>query len=248
MTTKNRTKNVLVIQARLNPDIIVTEQANFRKIIETTGFELTFANPLLNSEEMNWDNPSELLQKYGSSIWLGSAEVDLSLETPEQERYQNKVLPFAQKILSEDEPALGICLGHQTFALAGGAKIERDENKREFGTTILKLTKNGDEDPIFNSLLKPISMVFVHNDTVVNLPYGFTILGSTVRNRFSALRKGRTVTVQGHPEITDTTPLKKRILLAQNNTNLKIYDFTYPLVDPGPTSIIVKNFLAESSK
>lgn len=245
MTTKNRTKSALVIQARLNPNIIAAEQENFRKIIEATGFELTFANPFRDSENINWKNPDELLRKYGSSIWLGSAEVDLSLKTPQRKIYLNHVLPLAKEILEENEPALGICLGHQTLALAGGAKIERDENKREFGTTTLRLTKSGMRDRIFNSLSNTMSMVFVHNDSVVNLPSGFNILGSTTRNRFSSLRKGRVVTLQGHPEINDISNLKKRIVSAQKNTHLRIYDFTYPLVNPDPTNVIIRNFLAE---
>lgn len=248
MTITNRAKNVLVVQARLIPKIIVAEQANFRKTVEGTGFQLTFANPLQDNEEINWSNPGELLHEYGSSMWLGSAEVDLSQPTIEREKYLSRSMPLAQKILEENEPALGICLGHQTFALVGGAKIKRDKNKREFGTTTLKLTSSGMSDPIFNLLSNTIPMVFVHNDSVINLPFGFNILGSTIRNRFSALRKGRIVTLQGHPEINDTASLKKRIILAQKNTNLHTYDFTYPLVDTYLTEVIIKNFLAETYK
>ncbi len=244
MIHKNRAKRVLVIQARLNPNIIVAEQDNFRKIAASTGLELTFVNPLLDDDKINWSNLNQLLDQFGSSIWLGSAEVDLSIKTPEQKKYINKVLPLAKEIIRRDKPALGICLGHQTFAIAAGAKIGRDTNKREFGTTVLRLTDDGIRDPIFNSLSRPISMVFVHNDSVISAPSGFKILASTLRNKFSALRKGNIFTIQGHPEITDTIALKKRIILAQKNTGLNIYDFTYPLIDPGPTNLIIQNFLA----
>lgn len=70
MLSKNRKKKVLVIRARLNPKIIVSEQVIIRKIVENTGFELTFLNPLLDSENIDWKNPDRLLNKYGSTIWL----------------------------------------------------------------------------------------------------------------------------------------------------------------------------------
>lgn len=246
MTYKNRIKNVVVIQARLNPKIIFAEQANFRKLIKSTDFKLTFVNPLQDSNWINWNNPDGFLNKYGSSIWLGSAEIDLSQPSPEREKYQNRVLSLAQKILRENEPALGICLGHQTFALVSGTKIVRNKKNREFGTTFLKLTRDGEGDPIFRNLHKPISMVFAHNDSVINLPSGFTIIASTTRNRFSVLRKGRIVTVQGHPEIVDTSSLKKRVILAQKNTSFKLFNFTSPLVNPGSTDLIIKNFLTQT--
>lgn len=242
MTLKARTNNVLVIQPRLNFDVIVKEQANLRKIVERIDVKLTFVNPLQNNKEIQWNNPSNLLNKFRCSIWLGSGDIDLSQQTQERERYMNRVLPLAQKILSEDAPAMGICLGHQTFAFAGGAKIEKISNRAETGTTILKLTPEGKSDVVFHSLPRPISIVYSHKDSVTRLPSDFTILGYTIRDPYSALRRGKIITIQGHPEITNTTNLKKKMALAPQHT-LNGYELTYPVVNPGQTDMIIRNFL-----
>jgi GMP synthase-like glutamine amidotransferase len=245
MTLKARTSNVLVIQPRLNTNVIAKEQANLRKIVEKIDVKLTFVNPLQNNKEIQWDNPSDLLHKFGCSIWLGSGDIDLSQQTQERERYINRVLPLAQKILAEDEFAMGICLGHQTFALAGGVKIEKINNRAETGTTILKLTPEGKSDVIFYSLPSPISIVYSHKDSVTSLPFGFAILGYTIRDQYSALRRGKIITMQGHPEITDTTNLKKKMAIAPQHT-LNGYELTYPVVDPGQTDVIIRNFLTNA--
>lgn len=243
MTPTSKFRHILVIQARLNPDVITAEQKNLNKIAAATGYILTFVNPLRDDKDINWNHPKMVLDQYNASIWLGSAEVNLSLDTPERKKYLERVLPLAHKILKEDIPTLGICLGLQTFAFAAGAKIERDIQKREFGTTALRLTEEGQHYPIFNSFPNTIPMVFAHNDSVINVPPGFIVLGSTLRNRLAALQKGNVIMLQGHPEITDTTKLKKRIKLAQKATHLPAYNFTSPLVDPGPTSKMITNFL-----
>lgn len=243
MKTKDRNNNVLLIQARTNPEIIVNEQENLKRIFYGTKFEFTFANPIKEDLYIDWNYPKKILEKYGKTIWLGSAEIDLSIKTEKQEIYKERVLPLAQEILKENVSTLGICLGHQTLAFAGGARIERNKDNREFGTTALRLTDKGRVDPIFNSLPNLINMVFAHNDSVVDLPSGFTLLASTIRNQFSVLKKGKIITFQGHPEITDVYKLKKRIILAQKRTNLDTLSFTYPLIDPGPTDLIIKNFL-----
>lgn len=242
MTLKARTNNVLVIQPRLNLDVIAKEQTNLRKIVEKINVKLTFVNPLQNDKKIQWNNPSNLLSEFGSSMWLGSGDIDLSQSTQERERYLNTVLPLAQKILKEDEPAMGICLGHQTFALAGGAKIEKVNSRAETGTTVLKLTSKGESDFIFYSLPKPIFVVYSHKDSVASLPSNFTILGYTIRDQYSALRRGKIITIQGHPEITNTANLRRKMARAPRHT-LNGYTLTYPVIDPGPTDLIIKNFL-----
>jgi GMP synthase-like glutamine amidotransferase len=249
MSALNKSKRrVLVIQARLNPEVITTEQESIRKIANEAGFNPFFINPLNKTDDINWHNPDKLFNGYNCSIWLGSAEIDLTIKTSHRELYRNKILPLVNKIFKENIHTLGICLGHQTFASIAGAKIIRDTTKREFGTDTLYLNKIGENDQIFKSFPSEIPMVFAHNDSVMTLPQGFTVLGSTKRNQFSALRRGNIVTLQSHPEITDTSGLKKRIISAQNNSSNQMYDFTSPLVNPGKTEVIIKNFLKTSLK
>ncbi len=237
-----RNHNVLVIQPRLNREMSVREQANILNITRNLEVYLTFVNPLIHDGITRWSHPGDILSTYGCSLWLGSGDIDLSESEQNKEIYLNTILPLAQKILAEDVPAMGICLGHQTFALASGAKVMKIINRSETGTGLLLLTEQGEIDRVFRTVSRPTPIVVSHKDSVVNLPSGFTILGYTMKDPNSVLRRGKIITFQGHPEITKTDELRKKMDAAQDHT-INGYQQTYPFVDPGPTDVIITNFL-----
>lgn len=245
MNSKTRVHNVLVIQPRLNPEIFLQEQAIIINITKNIDVTLTFVNPLLNDNKIQWSNPKSILNTFGSTIWLGSGDIDLSQPTQAQKKYLNTTLRLAQMILAENEPSLGICLGHQTLALAGGAKIARINDRSETGTTLLKFTTEGGKDAVFRSVPNPTPIVLSHKDSVVSLPPDYTILGYTIRDPNSALRRGNIITLQGHPEITETDDLRNKMASAPQHT-LDGYVLTYPFVDPGRTDLIIINFLTRA--
>jgi GMP synthase (glutamine-hydrolysing) len=82
-------------------------------------------------------------------------------------------------------PVLGICYGAQLTAKLFGGSVEKS-NKREYGRALLHKQKD-------NILLKDVtelSQVWMsHADTILDLPEGFEVLGSTENIPYAAFRK-----------------------------------------------------------
>ena len=237
---ETRANRILVVQGRLDVDVIQREQENMRNLAHKSGVHLDFKNAL-SDHSTPWDKPDALLHEYGGSMLLGSSDFDLDKPTNMRERYLNRAMPLAQKILGEGEFGLGICMGHQAFAAAAGEKVLEIVDRQETGTVELSLTQQGQEDPLFSGLEQSkIKMIYGHNNSVEKRPRGFTRLGRTELDPNSAFRKDNVLTLQGHPEIVDADELKARVALSKGTSHE--YKETHPFEDPHPTQIIVVNF------
>lgn len=235
---KERGNNILIVQGRLDANVIQREQKTIRNIAERAQVHVTFVNPLLDK---HWNKPDPLLRQFGGSVWLGSAEVDLPQITNIEEKYLDRALPLAQKIATNGEFAQGICLGHQVLSLAAGGTVNR--LPREVGTVQLNLTQEGQNNALFREVPLPsFKMVYGHKNSVETIPQGAIRLGHTDSDPNSALAWDNVVTFQGHPEITDVRELKAR--MKKNEDYLQ----THPIENPHATENIVVRFLHRVKK
>jgi GMP synthase-like glutamine amidotransferase len=239
---KERGNNILVVQGRLDTEVIRREQTNIRNIAEKAQVHVTFVNPLLDKE---WDKPDTLLRQHGGSMWLGSAEIDLPQITNVEEKYLDRALPLAQKITNNSEFAQGICLGHQVLSLAAGGTVNR--LPQEVGTLQLNLTQEEQNNSLFRDVPLPsFKMIYGHQNSVETIPQGAVRLGSTESDPNSALKWDNIVTFQGHPEITDIRELKARI--KKSTASEHEYLQTHPIEPPHATENIIIRFLHQVKK
>lgn len=99
-------------------------------------------------------------------------------------------------------PILGICYGMQYMVHVLGGKVRRAE-KREYGHAQLKVhTDSG----IFRRIEKTTPCWMSHGDTIIDLPGGFSVIGSTANTRISAIEHPgkRLYGLQFHPEVVHT--------------------------------------------
>jgi len=99
-------------------------------------------------------------------------------------------------------PVLGLCYGHQLIAASLGGEVLRGEI-REYGIAQLKIVNHS---PLFKSLCSIQQVWMSHGDTVIKLPRGFNIIGSTSNCKIAAMGndKKKIYGLQFHPEVTDT--------------------------------------------
>ena len=107
-------------------------------------------------------------------------------------------------------PALGICLGAQLLAVAGGGRVEVGAAAgRESGVVAVDWAPDAADDPLLAGLVAGPDagsrFPTMHADAVVELPAGAVPLGSSSRYPHQAFRLGSAWGVQFHPETSAGT-------------------------------------------
>lgn len=106
-------------------------------------------------------------------------------------------------------PVLGLCYGHQTIAWHLGGRVQRGE-KGEYGLAWLETRE---PDALFEGAEGRQQIWMSHRDSVVEVPPGFAVLGSTETCPVAAMGDAarRIYGLQFHPEVVHTVN-GKRIL------------------------------------
>jgi GMP synthase-like glutamine amidotransferase len=129
-----------------------------------------------------------------------------------------KLVDFTEKLLKQDRiRIIGVCFGHQILGRAAGAKVGRSDNGWEISVLPVQLTAKGKEifqqDTLVRSLPIPIPLHSththqaihqMHKDIVFSYPEDVEKLGGSPRCLVQGMyKKGRLISVQGHPEFNE---------------------------------------------
>ena len=122
--------------------------------------------------------------------------------------YEEKEYPFLKneddfitKLLVEDIPFLGICLGAQLLAKSCQGSVFKSDVE-EIGWYTVNITREGRQDPLFFGLQSPLTVFQWHGDTF-EIPQGGTLLVQGKRCRNQAFKVGNyAYGLQFHIEVT----------------------------------------------
>jgi GMP synthase (glutamine-hydrolysing) len=101
-------------------------------------------------------------------------------------------------------PILGVCYGAQYLVQSSGGEV-LPSNSREYGRANLVFVNNNDQ--LFNGVTPGTQVWMSHADTIVRIPDGFEVTGSTNDVKAGAFRINgeKTWGIQFHPEVYHTT-------------------------------------------
>jgi GMP synthase-like glutamine amidotransferase len=100
-------------------------------------------------------------------------------------------------------PTLGVCLGAQLLALAGGGRVLPGAAGPEIGWGPVELTEEAGYDPLLAGLPQRLAVLHWHSDTF-DLPPGSVHLAASARYRGQAFRVGaRAWGLQFHIEVDE---------------------------------------------
>lgn len=148
--------------------------------------------------DLTQDEPLPLLENIGGVVVLGGP-----MNVDEEERYPFliKEKKFIKKVVDQNIPFLGICLGSQLLASVSGAKVVKSPSK-EIGFSYVTLHDEGIKDPLFAGL-KEISFVFQWHEDMFEIPPEGILLASSGPCPHQAFRVGKNAYgLQFHIEVS----------------------------------------------
>jgi GMP synthase-like glutamine amidotransferase len=109
---------------------------------------------------------------------------------------------FIQRVLTEEIPFMGLCLGSQLLAKAANARVGRSP-EQEIGFSTVQLSPQGQGDPLFKGVSAQFPVFQWHED-MWELPPGSQWLAASKACPHQAFRLGQNAYgLQFHVEITD---------------------------------------------
>lgn len=122
----------------------------------------------------------------------------------DQDPAVDRLLGWIREAIDREVPLLGVCYGHQAVCAAVGGRVERSANGWELGTVTVELTEAGRADPLFDGFPSRFPVQTTHQDAVVALPPGVTLLARNDHSEAQAVAIGASCRgVQFHPEVTE---------------------------------------------
>lgn len=188
---------ILLLQIR-NPDdpMRVQEVRAFARALQRDVDEIEVHDLLSCGLATRTLESSDLILVGGSGHYSAAGEGE----------WLDRALDTFREIHAQGVPTFASCWGFQAVARALGGRVIRDPDHAELGTHTLELTAAGRSDPVFEPLGSSFDAQMGHEDRVVELPRGATLLASTslVENqayRFDGLPFYCT---QFHPEMNQS--------------------------------------------
>jgi GMP synthase-like glutamine amidotransferase len=107
------------------------------------------------------------------------------------------------RAIADDAPTLGVCLGAQLMAQAGGGRTRVGTDGPEVGAALVARRDAAESDPLFAPVPLTPDVVQWHHDEISELPAGALLLAGSPRYPHQAFRVGRACYgLQFHVETT----------------------------------------------
>lgn len=118
-------------------------------------------------------------------------------------QWWQRIQSLMEQLCDLAKPTFASCWGFQGMARALGGTVCRDLANAELGSLPVKLTTAGQTDPVFGALPGSFLALMGHEDRVVTLPTGATLLASSeqVPNQAFRVDELPIYCTQFHPEL-----------------------------------------------
>lgn len=118
--------------------------------------------------------------------------------TYDDQPWIHELARFVVDVADAAVPFVGICFGHQVLAHALGGEVRRAETGWGVGPHDTAIEQ---VEPWMEPALARPRLQYMHQDQVVRVPHGATVLGSADHCPIAVLRAGeRMLGIQAHPE------------------------------------------------
>ncbi len=124
----------------------------------------------------------------------------------EREAWSERTAAWLATAVRAETPVLGICYGHQLLAHGLGGRVGMNPRGREIGSIDVEIVDAAHEDALFRGFEGPLRVQATHVESVLEIPPGARLLGSSAGDPHHAFAVGATAWgVQFHPEFDAAT-------------------------------------------
>jgi GMP synthase-like glutamine amidotransferase len=150
-----------------------------------------------------YEDPARLLEGADGLIVGASGGISMHDQDEKLAYVLKRVRPVIDYVLDKDFPTLGFCFGHHLLAQHLGSRVEKNEEMREAGFFEIELTPEGQADPAFEGAAAKFWAPEGHQDSVLEVPRGATLLAKSERCLTQAIRYTNNIlSTQFHGELT----------------------------------------------
>lgn len=186
-------KPVLIIRTGRAPDPIRARHGDFPHWFRL-GAELSPERIRVVDVEAGETLPAP--HEVAGALITGSAAM-----VTERAPWSERTAGWIRDAMDQELPMFGVCYGHQLMAHALGGRVDYLPGGREIGTVSLKVLDHAKEDPLGATLPAQFRAHATHEQSVLELPKGTTVLVSSERDPHHLLRYGKNaMSAQFHPE------------------------------------------------
>jgi GMP synthase (glutamine-hydrolysing) len=119
----------------------------------------------------------------------------------ERAAWSERTAGWIRDAMDAELPLFGVCYGHQLMAHALGGRVDYLPGGREIGTVPIHVAEQAAQDPLAAALPSLFRAHTTHEQSVLEIPKGTTVLAGSARDPHHLLRYGKNaVSVQFHPE------------------------------------------------
>lgn len=165
----------------------------------------------------------------------------------DNEEATENLLIFLRSCLLHRIPVLGVCYGHQVLARFLNGVVQHHPDGLQLLNADVELTPAGKASPLFKGMKSKFNAISGHVDYVADTPPNCTRLAGSELTKVQAFQfQNLFYGVQFHPEFTAEiikflwTP---RIETWKDKVSFDLAQRIEKLKDPGPTRLILKNFV-----
>ncbi|OVZ62310.1 GMP synthase [Pigmentiphaga sp. NML030171] len=184
---------LVIIQTGLPPEPVSNRHGTFSCMIrEAAGLRADDVEVVAVHQGAELRPPSS----YRAAIITGSPAMVTDLAD-----WSERTAAWIRRAADQGLPILGICYGHQLLAHALGGRVDFHPRGREVGTQTVELLPAASDVPLLAGLPSRFPAHLIHQQSVMELPAGATVLARSEHDAHQIVQYGdRVISSQYHPE------------------------------------------------
>ena len=188
-------KPVLIIQTGRAPNPIRGRHGDFPHWFR---LGLRFPSNRLQTVEVSEGQALPSPRDVAGAVITGSAAM-----VTERHSWSENTAGWIRHAMDLQLPMFGVCYGHQLMAHALGGRVDYLPGGREIGTQVIHLLQDSLRDALTVGFPAGFRAHTTHEQSVLKVPAGATVLARSARDPHQLLRYGsHAISAQFHPEFS----------------------------------------------